>query len=242
MTGLIILLLLAAAAVYAVFFLIFKLIWMIIKKQSNKWPLILAGVCTVLFCAAAVGGTVWGVYKVTKPFKGIVQSIRQNPMPIYGETVYTDPEYGFELTVFNGMEFSDWMHFSGADVKLGIDTNIFKKDNAGKNMEGPVTLAALARVKNDSDKTSLQSLEKALANNKDRRIEVNELRRTSLNGHPALYFAGTAYSNHGDKIPVWMTAAEDGKYVYYAAVMQVSEQPTSQPQQMVQSLRFNKED
>ena len=49
MTGLILLLLIAAAVIYVVFFLIFKVIWMIIKKQGNKWPLIWAGVCTLLF-------------------------------------------------------------------------------------------------------------------------------------------------------------------------------------------------
>lgn len=240
MIGLIILLLIAAAVVYAVFFLIFKLIWMIIKKQSNKWPLILAGICTVLFCGAAIGGVMWGVYKVMKPFTGIVERIEANPNPIYGETVYTDPEYGFELTVFNGMDFSDWMHFNGLDAKLGIDTNVFKKDNAGKNIEGPVTIAALLRTKNYSEKTSITALEEALANNKDRRIEVSTLRHTSINGNPALYVTGTVYSNRGDNLPLWMVAAENGKYVYYVIMLQIAEQPTLQPEQTVQSLRFTR--
>lgn len=239
MTGLILLLLIAAAVVYAVFFLIFKVIWMIIKKQSNKWPLILAGVCTVLFCGAAIGGAVWGVYKVMKPFSGIVERVKANPQPVYGQTVYTDPEYGFQLTVFNGMDFSDWMHFGKADVKLGIDTNVFKKDNAGKNMEGPVTVAALARLENEPDETSVQAWEQALKANKDRRLEVNEIRRTSIDGRPALYVSGTAYSNQGDSIPVWLLAAEDGKYVYYIGIMEITKDENSTvPEQTLQSLRF----
>ena len=39
MTILVILFLLGITAVYAVFFLLFKIIWMILKKSSNKWPL-----------------------------------------------------------------------------------------------------------------------------------------------------------------------------------------------------------
>ena len=243
MTGLILLLLIAAAVVYAVFFLIFKVIWMIIKKQSNKWPLILAGVCTVLFCGAAIGGAVWGVYKVMKPFSGIMERVQANPQPVYGQTVYTDPEYGFQLTVFNGMDFSDWMHFNGADVKLGIDTNVFKKDNAGKNVEEPVTLAALVRLENEPDQTSVKALEQGLKANKDRRLEVNEIRRTSVDGHPALYVSGTVYSNQGESIPVWLMAAEDGKYVYYFGILEVAKDGNSTvPEQTVQSLRFTAQD
>ena len=59
MTTLIILLLVAAVAVYAVFFLLFKVIWIILKKSSNKWPLILAGICTILFSGAVIGTAAW---------------------------------------------------------------------------------------------------------------------------------------------------------------------------------------
>lgn len=243
MTGLILSLLIAAAVVYAVFFLIFKVIWMIIKKQSNKWPLIWAGVCTVLFCGAAIGGAVWGVYKVMKPFSGIIERVRANPQPVYGQTVYTDPEYGFQLTVFNGMDFSGWMHFNGADVKLGIDTNVFKKDNAGKNLEEPFTLAALLRLENKPDQTSVEALEQGLKANKDRRLDVNQIRRTSIDGHPALYVSGAVYSNQGESIPVRLMAAEDGEHVYYISILEVTKDENSPAlEQTVQSLRFTAQD
>lgn len=241
MTGLIILLLIAAAVVYAVFFLIFKVIWMIIKKQSNKWPLILAGICTVLLGGAVIGGAIWGVHKIIKPFEPITQSLKANPAPIYGETVYTDPKYGFQLTVFDGMTFSDWMSFDDVKLKLGIDTNVFKKDNAGKNIQEPVTIAALLRIKNDSDNTSIYALEKALEENKDRRLEVTNLQRVTVNGDPALYASGTVYSNRGESIPLWMIAVENGKHVYYVAVTQItknSDVTPTQPDQMLHSLRF----
>lgn len=243
MAGLVIFLLLAAAVVYAVFFLIFKLIWMIIKKQSNKWPLILAGVCTVLFCGAAIGGAVWGIYKIIKPFTPITQSIQENPAPVYGPSVFTDPKYGFSLTVFDGMTFSDWMKFDDVNVKLGIDTNIFKKDNAGKSIEGPFTLVGFVRVKNNPETTSVTALEKTLKETQDRRLELHELQRVSVDGQPALYAFATVYSNRGESLPLWMLAAENGKHVYFVFVIQVTKDSDSlpaQPQQMLQSLNFAK--
>lgn len=237
---LILLLLIAAAAIYAVFFLLFKVIWMILKKQSNKWPLIWAGVCTVLFCGAAAAFIGWGTYKIMKPFTGVIERVKTNPQLVYGQTNYTDPEYGFTLTVFNGMDFSDWMHFNGSDVKLGIDTNVFKKDNAGKDFKGPVTIAAILRTANKPDDTSVSALEKALKANKDRRIDINEMRTMTIDGNLALYVTATVYGNHGESAPVWLVAAESGKYVYYIGILEITEDVNHSPvpEQMVQSLRF----
>lgn len=239
MTGLILLLLIAAAVVYAVFFLIFKLIWMIIKKQSNKWPFILAGVCTVLFCGTVIGGAAWGIYKVFKPFSPIADRVKNNPAPVYGQTIYTDPEYGFSLTVFDGMDFSEWIHFDGADLKLGIDTNVFKKDNAGKDAAQTVMLAALLRLPNRDGKISVDALEEGLKNNTDRRLEITEMHRMTIDGSPALYVAGKGYSNRGESVPVWLMAAEKDGYVYFVAFMGISQTPTDIPEQSVKSLRFD---
>lgn len=241
MIALILLLLIAAAVIYAVFFLIFKVIWMIIKKQSNKWPLILAGVCTLLFCAGSAALIGWGSYKIIKPFTGIMERIKANPQPVYGQTEYTDPEYGFTLTVFNGMDFSEWMHFDGADVKLGIDTNVFKKDNAGKNVKGPVTLAALLRTANKPDETSVSAVETALKANKDRRIDIDKMYTTAIDGNPALYVSGTVYGNGGESVPVWFMAAENGKHVYYVGIMDFAKDGNNSqvPEQTLHSLRFS---
>ena len=63
MTILVLLALLGVVAVYAVFFLLFKIIWMILKKSSNKWPLILAGVATVLLGTVTALSAYYGVKK-----------------------------------------------------------------------------------------------------------------------------------------------------------------------------------
>ena len=55
MTGLLILLLFVLAAIYGLFFLFFKLIWLLFKKHKNKWPLILAGISTFISCLLVAG-------------------------------------------------------------------------------------------------------------------------------------------------------------------------------------------
>ena len=69
MTILVILFLLGITAVYAVFFLLFKIIWMILKKSSNKWPLILAGVATVLLGTVTALSAYYGVICGLYPFR-----------------------------------------------------------------------------------------------------------------------------------------------------------------------------
>ena len=110
-------------------------------------------------------------------------------------------------------------------------------------MEEPVTLAALVRLENEPDQTSVKALEQGLKANKDRRLEVSEINRTSVDGHPALYASGTVYSNQGESIPVWLMAAEDGQYVYYFGILEVAKDGNSLvPEQTVQSLRFTAQD
>ena len=127
MTILIILALLGVVAVYVVFFLLFKLVWILMKKDTNKWPLIWAGVSTVLFGIVLGGAAAWGVYKVVSPFRGMIERYSANPEPVYGQHVYTDPIYRFQLTALNGMDFSEWVEFDDLDAKIGVDMNTFKK-------------------------------------------------------------------------------------------------------------------
>ena len=85
MTILIILALLALGVIYAVFFLLCKVAWLIFKSHSNKGPLITAGVCTVLL-SVLIGTGIWlGTRAVLAPFQGIKERIAQNPAPVYGE-------------------------------------------------------------------------------------------------------------------------------------------------------------
>ena len=66
-----------------------------------------------------------------------------NPAPVFGEHVYTDPLYRFQLDVFDGMDFSEWMEWDDVDVKLGVDTNVFKTDADRPTQDGSMLAAAL---------------------------------------------------------------------------------------------------
>ena len=137
MSGLLLFLLLGLLAVYAVFFLFFKVIWKLCKKDRNKWPLILAGICTALLTACVIGAAVWGVYKVMEPLRPIQQRLAAHPQPIYGTRTYKDPVYPLSFQISDGMDFSEWISLSDVKVKLGINTNLFRKDAKGHSIKSP---------------------------------------------------------------------------------------------------------
>lgn len=219
MTILIIFALIALAVVYAVFFLLCKLAWLIFKSHSNKGPLITAGVCTVLV-TVFVGAGIWmGTRAVLAPFQGMRARIAQNPAPIYGEHTYRDDSFPFELTVYDGMDFSNWINLGNLHIKLGIDTNLFKKDAAGKTPQNEL-FALLIRQSPVDDENALEVLPNQLKSAQDqRRLTVTSAGRTLINGLPAYQAQGETYSNQG-KVNFWATALQaDSSTLYYVIVL-----------------------
>lgn len=239
MTILVILFLLGIVAVYAVFFLLFKVIWMILKKNSNKWPLILAGVATVLFGLCSALAVYWGVKKVIAPFKPIIAA-SQTADPVYGESTYQAPEYGAELTVYDGMTFSNWMHLGDVDLTVGIDTNAFKKDAAGKTPQA-VTLAGIVR-QNNVEEDPFKDFEEVRVDLQHRRqLEIHSSEKTTINGREALLVSGTGYSNQGNSLPFWLAVvAGDNHQVYYVMAGTVDGQDQLLAKSMVKSFRLTK--
>ena len=220
MTLLVILALLAVVAVYAVFFLVFKLIWILLKKNSNKWPLIWAGVCTVVFGVLFVGFTAWGVYKVVSPFKGMITRLQNNPQPVYGERVYTDPVYRFDLDVFNGMDFSNWMEFDDIDAKVGVDMNAFRNypsDEEEDANERQFMAVLLLRQDDVDEGHPLQALREALASTDHRQdLEILSQEDFTLDGYPAMFATGRAYARNGKRMFLAVTAVADAyRQVFY---------------------------
>jgi len=216
MTGLIVFFLIVVLAVYAVFFLFFKLIWILFKRNKNTWPLVLAGVSTVLCGVALVGAAMWGVHKIMQPFRPLQQRILQDPQPVYGVRTYTDPVYHFTVQLPDGMDYSEWISLAGAELKLGINTNLFKKDASGNEIKGPVVLSAFIRQTNGVDtQNPFGSLQAELTReNTDRRLKVDESTALTLAGQPAFYASGTLYTNRGP-LPMWMQAIyQDGAIIY----------------------------
>ena len=90
MTILILLLLAVALITFIIFFGIFKLIWILCKSNRNTWPILLAGICTLVLAAIAALGIWWGVRWVMEPFQSMRDSIKNNPQLIYGQHTYKE--------------------------------------------------------------------------------------------------------------------------------------------------------
>ena len=128
-------LLVIVAVVYGIFFLIFKLGWIIAGKNKNKWPLILAGIATVLLFAVSIISTIMGVNKYIMPIMPLVEKTIQKTDITTGVRPYTDPKYGFTINLFGGTETSDWININNnSSLLLGFDTNIgaISKKNQGQ--------------------------------------------------------------------------------------------------------------
>lgn len=232
MTILIILALIALAVAYAVFFVLCKVAWLIFKSHSNKGPLITAGVCTLLL-TAVIGGAIWmGTRAVLAPFQGIRARIAQNPAPVYGEHTYQDNRFPFEMTVYNGMDFSDWINLGGLNIKLGMDTNAFKKDASGKRPEN-FLIAVVTRQSAIDDNAPLEVLKSQLeAAQAQRRLTVSTAQYTTVNGLPAYQAQGEAYSNRG-KINFWVTSVQTAPdTLYYIAALALNDTPDMQTQSL----------
>ncbi len=240
MINLLIFLLFVLAAVYGLFFLFFKVIWLLFKKHKNKWPLILAGVSTVLSGALLAMLIWWGISLIISPFLPMRQRIADNPQPIYGVHTYTDPQYAFTLQMPDGMDYSEWISFEGVAFKLGINTNLFKKDEAGKEITGPVVLSALIRqTQNIDEKQPFAILEQELAQAaQNRRLDIQTASALTIDGHPAYYLSGIAYTDKGP-LPVWMQALYQNGAIIYAMSLEISDKKITQSdaQALVSSLR-----
>lgn len=224
MTGLVIFLLIVLAAMYGVFFLLFKLIWLLFKKHKNKWPLILAGISTVLSCILLAGLMVWGIGKLLAPFRPLQQRIESHPQPQYGLTVYTDPQYHFTLQLPDGVDFSEWISLSGAETKLGINTNLFKKDASGNKIAGPVTITALVRqTQNIDTQNPFGAFENALISRQQaNRLKLEEYGPQIIDGMPGYYVHGILYTKQGP-FSVWIKAIYKDHAIIYVFATTLSE-------------------
>ena len=237
MIVLILMLLVMAVITFAVFFLFFKLIWILFKKNANKWPLILAGVSTLLLAVVIAGSVMWGVKKVMAPFSGMIARVQTNPQPIYGSHVYIDPVYNFQVTLPDGVDFSEWVNVDEVALKLGINTNIFKKDNAGKSIQGPVLFSAIIYQKKADAAAPFKPIEEGIKENTSRQVEILHNGPIEINGKPGYEVNGIGYSNRGEKIPFWARAFFDGKGIVYVISTAFLEQDAQPAQELVNSLQ-----
>ncbi len=220
MAALIILVILALAAVYGLFFVIFKIIALLCKKQGYKMPLIAAGVATVLV-AILTGVAIYRLYQqVMTPFQPIVQTIQSQQTPLIGQRLYIDPTYGFSVTQYDGMVFSKWLDIASAHVLIGVDTNSFIRPTTADK-----TFAAFSIIHNTVPaETTAEQLMQALLpqlqnNNSEVELELQMPQPVELGeDHIGSYLAATIYS---DKLPssglpvAMLIAVQDGQAYYF---------------------------
>ncbi|MBQ8844235.1 MAG: hypothetical protein IJ016_05615 [Elusimicrobiaceae bacterium] len=114
---------------FGIFFLIFKLIWILFKKKRNFWPLVISGVLSGIVVLAA-GIFSYAMYRqFVKPFDPIVQTVKTQTTLVDGHRLYTNP-LGFAVTLHDGTTLSNWLTVDDWSFLIGVDTNMFvnKKD------------------------------------------------------------------------------------------------------------------
>jgi len=228
--------LIAAGIIYLIFFGIFKLIWMLLKSKRNFWPLVLAAVGTFLFCACIGIGAWWGVKKLIAPFNQMITRAKANPEVVLGERTYKDDRFPFELTVFDGMDFSEWISFDRSHVKIGVDTNIFKTKAPTDNSFFSIVLARTP-IQNKEDPFAQWKNLKNEPNTQNNLRIVNE-EETTVNGLPAYRVDAVAYSNRG-ALDIWgVIIAADSETLYYVIVTELgNEEKKEQVETILRSFR-----
>lgn len=208
--------LLALAVLYGIFFLIFKLIWLLFKKQRNLWPLILAGVATVLLLVATVLLTVSAFNRFVQPFSPIIDAVSAQ-QPLYGERTYTAPNGAFSLTLYDGLVPSDWIRLNNLDILVGIDTNALISSDEQQQLDGFVVI----KQAKDSDRTPAQLLDELAAtilqSEAGDNVDLDPVLPFNAGGNSsAAIMNGTIYSDADEKnFPLVILAAQEGNDVYF---------------------------
>ena len=240
MTILILLLLVIALITFVIFFGIFKLIWILCQSKRNTWPLLLAGICTLALAAIVTLGLWLGVRRIMEPFQSMRASIKNNPQQIYGQHTYKEGLAPYSLTLVDGMDFSDWIHFDETSVKLGIDTNMFKK--ADKSKESTYLAGAIVRRNHPKEESFLEAW-KSIKNSDDakNRLQILSEEEVMVNGMPAHLINGIGHTNRGP-LPFWLQVVEaEPEVTYYLLLSPLgTEDKTEQIKRVLQSFRSSR--
>lgn len=242
MTALIILGLVCAAVLYGIFFLIFKLIWLLFKRKRNLWPLLLAGAATAAFITLAAVATTHAVRTFVRPFNPIIEAARTQTAPVYGRRPYTDARYGFGLTLYNGTVMSEWIDWNNFSLLAGVDTNALLRNKAGQS-GGPFAMFALLREVKDEDADAekiMNDIVRQISQAQFQgRVETEEPAPDFIGGGAQAYFvSGTFYnSSVPEGMPFSLLVAAQGKTVYY--VVGFGHTPDGEVTDTVRSFRFS---
>ena len=242
---LILLALLSTAVLYGLFFLVFKLIWVLLKKQRNLWPLILAGVSTLAMVILTAVAFAYGVYRFVKPFDPIISAIEERTVPIVGSYEYKDPTYGFSMQLDGGIVTSHWLHLDDISVLVGFDTNAFVEEK--QQQEAP--LSAIFVVRDQEDDFNNINAQMVMAQILPQLKSIDDANgRVEITGDPQLIDVGenasgallnaTAYVGQNTQpLPACLLVAVKNNTVYY--VIGLTQADGEKIVQSVSSFRFS---
>lgn len=241
--------LLGLAVLYGIFFLVFKLIWVLCKKQRNFWPLILAGAATLL----TVFAVVWAVYRTVntyiRPFAPIIEAVQTRTAPVYGAQAYADPRYGFGLTLYDGTVLSEWIDLpdNGPAVLLGVDTNSFLSNANDKSPFSGYLLARVADMKKYAEEyanagaleTARSLAQQAEDAQFDGEIVIDDVSPAyaGTSGTAAI-IKGTLHSDRyqNESVPFQLLIAKEGPTLY--ALLGIEQNAQQQVEKTLRSFRL----
>lgn len=241
MTALIILGLLCAAVLYGIFFLIFKLVWLLFKNKRNLWPLVLSGAATAAVITLTVLATVHAVRTFVRPFNPIIEAAQNQTAPVYGVRPYVDTRYGFSLQLHNGTVMSDWIDWHSIAFLAGFDTNALLKTQDG-NASFPLAAFGIIREEKSDNANAYEIMQEILNELNEgggrRQVQVGDPVRQYVGPNADAYvISGTAYSASGQQgLPFYFMVAALGKTVYYIAGF--GDTPDGEVADTVTSFRF----
>ena len=238
---LLLLVLLVAAVTYGVFFLIFKLVWVIAGKSRNKWPLLLAGAATVLLFLAAIASIWIGVNTYVKPLMGLANKVQNSTQIVSGNHPYKDAKYGFTMNFFGGTDTAEWI---GKDtgLLLAVDTNTVPMGKAlqaaNRADEGPVSgFAVITWKAKKAPQEEIDELLEALQITQGAQFKLTH--GPELVAENTVYLTGVGTSNTGRSAPVYMTvASQQGRNFLVVGMAVGPEAYAQQVQQEVRSFRL----
>lgn len=214
-----------AAVVYGVFFLIFKLVWVIAGKSRNKWPLILAGAATLLLFAAVTLATLAGINKYVKPFMGLADKALTKTQITTGVRPYKDPQYGFTMNLFGGTELSDWVRSGDIALAAGFDTNLGPiskalKAKGNEQAQPPVSGFAVVIEREDDPvnvREHLEEMVQGLTQAQNPQFRLTQEPDYSIPN--TAFLKGEAVSNQGYKMNIYILLAAQDRTTYLVGGM-----------------------
>ncbi|MBO7238504.1 MAG: hypothetical protein J6U96_04390 [Elusimicrobiaceae bacterium] len=194
-----------AALLFGIFFLVFKIVWLILDKKQNFWPLTLAGVGTALVMCLLTILVYQSYQRFIRPLQPVINAAAKHNSPVYGPHAYADNRFPFAITLHDGIVLSDWLDFDSAtQIKVGMDVNPIRQGKPSNPQDLRGTL--IARKAGKQYPYAMDFFEKQLLPALQNDSNMRDMVKLSAGPFPISVgpYATAAYATatlHSDKVP-----------------------------------------